>query len=75
MAKAKMAESKTRFEQVPLAVVKEVAEEDVVFPRLHRVVCAICGKPIDLIHCKTDERGNAVHDTCYLMKMSRARIR
>jgi hypothetical protein len=29
-------------------------------------ICSICNKPIDLETSKTDERGQAVHEECYL---------
>ena len=32
-------------------------------------LCWICGHPVDLKTCKTDEYGNAVHEACYLARM------
>jgi len=32
-------------------------------------VCAICRKPLPLETAKTDERGQIVHEECYLLKM------
>ena len=32
-------------------------------------MCAMCGKPIMLESAKTDERGNPVHEACYLQKV------
>lgn len=29
--------------------------------------CWICNKPVDLETTKTDDRGNAVHEECYVM--------
>jgi hypothetical protein len=34
------------------------------------VVCSICNKPIKLEAAKTDESGRAVHEGCYLLKIS-----
>jgi hypothetical protein len=31
-------------------------------------VCYICGDPVPLEDCKTDESGNAIHEECYLVK-------
>jgi hypothetical protein len=31
--------------------------------------CALCDKPVPLDISKTDERGKAVHEECYLLKM------
>jgi hypothetical protein len=28
--------------------------------------CWICGKPVSLETCKTDERGKPVHEDCYV---------
>ena len=38
--------------------------------RLAHPVCALCGKPCDLKTCKTDERGNAVHEECLVAKIA-----
>ena len=35
-------------------------------------VCSICSKPVSLEDCKVDERGNAVHGTCYAAKLNSA---
>jgi hypothetical protein len=31
-------------------------------------VCYICGDPVPLEDCKTDENGHAVHEECYLVR-------
>ena len=31
--------------------------------------CSLCGHPVPLDTSKTDEKGKAVHDECYLLKM------
>src|ERR1035438_996791 len=33
-------------------------------------VCAICTRPLQLETCKVDELGKAVHEGCYLLKIS-----
>jgi hypothetical protein len=30
------------------------------------VICSICGKPIPLSDCKTDDRQRPVHENCYV---------
>lgn len=32
--------------------------------------CSICGKALNLEDCKVDERGVAVHENCYVAKIS-----
>jgi hypothetical protein len=65
-----MRKPKTRFGQVPLDLVRKVAKEEPGSSPSPGVVCAICGNPVDLECCKIDEDGDAVHDKCYLAKMS-----
>jgi hypothetical protein len=31
--------------------------------------CRICGKPVTVETCKTDEGGKAVHEECYVLKL------
>ena len=65
-----MAILKTSFEQVPVALVKKLAEKDQApVPSRLTTPCAICSKPVRLELCKTNENGNAVHDTCYVAEM------
>jgi len=33
-------------------------------------VCPLCRKPVVLETAKTDERGNAVHEDCYIRMLS-----
>jgi len=35
-----------------------------------RYCCWICGKAIDIGECNADEYGMAVHEKCYLLKIS-----
>ncbi len=32
-------------------------------------ICCVCAKPVSLESSKTDERGHAVHEECYLFKL------
>lgn len=34
------------------------------------ILCAICACPVLLEDAKTDERGQAVHENCYVLKLS-----
>lgn len=62
-----MVKAKTYFEQIPLEVVKKVAKED----KSNAILCAICVQPVDLKKCKIDEDGDAVHEDCYVTRLSR----
>jgi hypothetical protein len=63
-----MGKGHTYFEQVPIAVAKQVAQAEAQsFRRM--VACAICGLRVELEQCKIDEHGDAVHDKCYLASM------
>ena len=33
-------------------------------------ICPICDKPCELTSCKIDEDGRAIHECCYLLKLS-----
>ena len=35
-------------------------------------MCWVCGKAVDLKHCKTDEHGSIVHEPCYAAKIALA---
>ena len=35
--------------------------------------CLICHKPVQLENAKTDERGKAVHEECYALKLESER--
>jgi hypothetical protein len=32
-------------------------------------MCDVCGRAVSLEYCKTDERGHAVHEECYVRKL------
>jgi hypothetical protein len=40
--------------------------------RKHTYRCWICGRPVDLEDCTTDEHGSAVHEDCYFWKVALA---
>jgi hypothetical protein len=56
---------KTSFEQVPIEEAKHVAARHLHLSANGLVVCVICNGPVALEHCKTDERGQAIHQKCY----------
>jgi hypothetical protein len=64
-----MADFITRFEQVPISVAKAVGRKEM-RPQLYSTRCALCGDPVSLEDCKTDENGAAVHDACYIAEMA-----
>ena len=64
-----MGKGNTHFEQVPVAVAKQVAQAEARLSRGRMIACAICGLRVGLEECKIDEHGNAVHDKCYLASM------
>jgi hypothetical protein len=68
-----MARTKTYFEQVPVALAKQVAEEERRGSQVQPVSCVICGAPVQLEHCKVDEDGGAIHEACYFERLSQAR--
>jgi hypothetical protein len=67
-----MRKTKTYFEQVPLEVAKKAAMQERGSARA--VACIICRIPVRLEDCKIDHNGAAVHEKCYLEKLSRARL-
>lgn len=38
-------------------------------PKFSPLLCLICGKPVAVETCKTDESGKAVHENCYVLKV------
>jgi hypothetical protein len=32
-------------------------------------VCSVCNEPVELEKSKTDEKGKAIHEECYIRKM------
>lgn len=67
-----MGKVNTYFEQVPLVIAKQVANEEARLWKGRLVMCAICGSPVELEQCKSDENGDAVHDKCYFAKVTAA---
>ena len=41
-------------------------------PQRPLLTCWICGKSVDINNCNTDESGQAVHEPCYVMRLSLA---
>ena len=65
-----MGKRKTYFEQVPLAVVKKAVGLEILPSHSDLACCVICNEPVELERCKTDEGGDAVHEHCYVSKVS-----
>ena len=61
-----MAKTKTYFEQVPIALAKQIFADQAKAANSFLVMCRICGTPVGLELCKVDESGNAVHERCYV---------
>lgn len=63
-----MHKSKTHFEQVPIDVVKKIAQE---FPETKQPwpACPRCGKQVVLETCKIDEDGKAIHAECAVARL------
>ena len=38
--------------------------------RLSSVPCAICGKPVQIEECKSNEIGEPVHEACYVAQLN-----
>jgi hypothetical protein len=64
-----MGKGHTYFEQVPIAVAKQVAQAEAQLCGGRMIACVICGLRVELEQCKIDEHGDAVHDKCYLASM------
>jgi len=60
---------RTSFDQVPLELALKVAEREMMAATTMPTSCAVCGNPVDLESCKTDERGKAVHQKCYVAEI------
>lgn len=58
------------FEQVPVSVARKIARAEET-PSSNFVSCVLCGHAVELEKCKVDENGGAVHEKCYLTRMSR----
>ena len=51
-------------------LVKLPAGDAVMTPLLRATpYCCICGMPVQLSSCKFDERGQPVHEDCYVVKL------
>ena len=59
------------FEQVPIEVAQAIAAQELNAAAKGLLSCRVCGTPVALESCKTDEHGKAVHDECYIAAMKR----
>jgi hypothetical protein len=62
---------KTSFEQVPIELVKRIAAQPLSLTATGLASCAVCGEPVELERCKTDEHGRAVHQRCYVARLTK----
>ena len=60
-----MTNPKTPLQSIPTGLDQDAAQ-----PSAFEAVCDICGKPVHLDKCKTDEDGQAVHAACYFDRIS-----
>lgn len=70
MTDAKMYNAKTYFEQVPVEVARKAARAATPSSQSGQIPCVLCNSPVSLEECKVDERGNPVHDDCYIERLS-----
>jgi hypothetical protein len=74
-----MRKSATYFEQIPVWKVKELmmipesqgVESMDFVPVRHALLCHICRKPVAVETAKTDAYGQAVHEDCYIVSLTR----
>ena len=38
-------------------------------PRSSLLLCPLCNKPVSVESAKTDERGRAIHEDCYVLEL------
>lgn len=60
---------KTHFEQIPLDVVKRIVATTPKESGLGAAACTICGNAVPFEDSKTDERGQPVHENCYVTNL------
>lgn len=68
-----MRETKLHFEQVPIEFVKKAAGTEFWGPTRSSTPCAVCGERVWFESSKTDERGLAVHESCYVATLRQER--
>ena len=42
--------------------------------RLFEIPCAICGKPVLIAECKTNDMGQPAHESCYVASLIKKRL-
>ena len=55
-----------------MSLVVKLSED--IFEGRWRPQCAICGESVELEESKADERGQAIHEDCYLFKLGENKI-
>ena len=70
-----MTKANTFFEQVPVALARQITARQSGIEQSSPVLCGICGTPVELEHCKTNEFGQAVHGKCYASKIAAKKVK
>jgi hypothetical protein len=75
MVKIRSTVVETTFEQIPVELAKKIAQQEAALAAAGHTSCAVCGNPVNLESCKTDERGKAVHQHCYMVDILRLPVK
>jgi hypothetical protein len=59
-------------QEASMSLVVKLSED--IFEGRWRPQCAICGESVELEKSKADERGQAIHEDCYLSKLGENKI-
>lgn len=68
-----MPKQRMHFEQVPLESIKNLMSSSTAKPQAFGALCNLCGSPVVMESCKSDECGRAVHESCYVASLERPR--
>lgn len=69
-----MPKKKLYFEVLPLPEARKLIERAQKLG-VREIDCTVCGDPVPLEDCKTDEHGKAVHEECYVATTTKGRNR
>jgi hypothetical protein len=75
MDKRKTFVTRVTFEQIPVELAKKIAQLEIQRATAGFASCAICGDPVELEKCKTNEFGKAVHQNCYVNSLKQPATR